>query len=516
MFEGRMFVFGGRTPTQTENDLNILDTQLMSWFSPSPSGAIPLPRQDHAAVLIGHKMIVFGGCSYPDKTCMNDTVALNVLPGKWSQVDLGTAQGSSSPSAREGMTLTRIDQNRAVLVGGCVTDKGCFHDVHIIENTTNRCPRNCLGTARGKCRRDMRTWGSTCSCAVGYSGLYCRKVVPCPNNCSSTAEVSHGTCGWKVGMNKVHSCKCEGGWGGLDCGKLKAAAGGKKKSSSGSGSGSGSGSSSSAASTPSSASAGSAHAGPTLSSASSGSGAASINKTTSGGSHSSASAVSTASSSAAVSSATASSSALSSASSSSSSAAASSVASSAATASAGAASADIHSVVSFMKAGHGKMALTSMYGRLKSALVEPEDDMSSSSSSASASALSAGASSASSGAATGSGSSSSVGNDDSEDDGSGSPLDGSGSFACPNACSKRGKCKDGKCYCTPGFTTDDCSQSVEEYEKGIDAGALVVKDLLAMFAACFVAGCCAVVTWNAGSWAYRKMHKRYHGLEDSD
>ena len=35
--------------------------QLMSWFSPAPSGDLPRNRQDHGAVMIGHKMVIFGG-----------------------------------------------------------------------------------------------------------------------------------------------------------------------------------------------------------------------------------------------------------------------------------------------------------------------------------------------------------------------------------------------------------------------------------------------------------------------
>lgn len=145
----------------------------------------------------------------------------------------------------------------------------------------------------------------------------------------------------------------------------------------------------------------------------------------------------------------------------------------------------------------------SMYERLRSALVDPEDDTGSGSSAA----------------ASPSGSSSSVSGSGSADDGeSGSEELGveSGSNKCPNDCSRRGKCKAGQCFCTPGFTTDDCSQSVEEYEKGVDAGALVEKDMLVVFVGCFAAGCFAVVAMQLGSWAWKKASNRYKGIEDSD
>jgi hypothetical protein len=61
VYENRMFVFGGHSTQGSHNDVAILDTQLMSWFSPTMSGTPPEPRQDHAAAIVGYKMLVFGG-----------------------------------------------------------------------------------------------------------------------------------------------------------------------------------------------------------------------------------------------------------------------------------------------------------------------------------------------------------------------------------------------------------------------------------------------------------------------
>ena len=162
----------------------------------------------------------------------------------------------------------------------------------------------------------------------------------------------------------------------------------------------------------------------------------------------------------------------------------------------------VHQVI---RGGHTKASLTNMFDRLKNALVDPEDETGSGSTD-----------SVPSLASTSSGSGSGVADSDSGESGSDDLGKASGSNKCPNDCSRRGKCKDGQCFCTPGFTTDDCSQSVEEYEKGVDAGALVEKDMMLVFAGCFAAGCCAVVIMQVGSWMWKKASNRYKGIDDSD
>ena len=144
--------------------------------------------------------------------------------------------------------------------------------------------------------------------------------------------------------------------------------------------------------------------------------------------------------------------------------------------------------------------MSEMFGRLQTALVDPEDD--SGSGSAATAVTAAAESSSSSGAGSG---------DEEASAGSGSPK-----TDCPNDCSKRGKCKDKKCYCQPGFTTDDCSQSVEDYEKAVDVPNLVEKDVAVMFGLCFMGGCMFVGLYHAGSWVWKRVSNRYKGIEDSD
>ena len=72
------------------------------------------------------------------------------------------------------------------------------------------------------------------------------------------------------------------------------------------------------------------------------------------------------------------------------------------------------------------------------------------------------------------------------------------------------------CYCEAGFTTADCSVTVEEYEKGIDPANLIEKDLLLMFVACFVGGCAFIAVIQCGTYVYGKLKKKWRNEPDSD
>lgn len=509
MYENRMFVFGGHSTDGTLNELRILDTQLMSWFSPTVSGTIPKPRQDHAAVMVGYKMIVYGGCSYPDRVCNNDAVGLNVVTGKWAPLDsLG-----STPSAREGHTLERLDQNRVVMIGGCKLDSGCFHDVHIMENTTNRCPRDCL--KRGKCKRDEKS-RSSCECAIGYSGVYCRKIVPCPNNCSSDGATPRGQCGTTKKNALFHACKCEPGWGGLDCSKVKVASQGSGKKS-GSGSGSSSGGAAGGASGSGSAAAASGSTSSAVSGSTSGSALAAGSSAASGSASTSA-AASGSGSAAASDSATGSSATPAPAGSASGSGSAASPAPAPVPAPGGG-SASIFSATSKSTAAAVPSAggLQSTFRKLRGALIDPHEFVDAAEEGAKAALVTPEEAEKS--------------ESDSDSDSASESASGSGSGStapappppaatkktkCPGDCNMHGKCKGTKCYCEAGFTTDDCSVTVEDYEKGVDPAALVEKDLIGMFVACFIGGCAFVGVIQCGTYCWGRMKKKWRNEPDSD
>jgi N-acetylneuraminic acid mutarotase len=69
--------FGGRGNTQIFNDTWSFDISTRKWTELQCTGSIPSPRADHAAVLLGDVMYVFGGRSQ-DGAYLSDLTALNL------------------------------------------------------------------------------------------------------------------------------------------------------------------------------------------------------------------------------------------------------------------------------------------------------------------------------------------------------------------------------------------------------------------------------------------------------
>lgn len=53
--------FGGRYRSGRFNDVNVLDTESMTWHKPAPSGSEPQPRKTHSTARVGDRIFLFGG-----------------------------------------------------------------------------------------------------------------------------------------------------------------------------------------------------------------------------------------------------------------------------------------------------------------------------------------------------------------------------------------------------------------------------------------------------------------------
>jgi hypothetical protein len=61
--DDKIMVFGGSGEGEANylNDLHVLDLKSMRWTSPEVKGSIPAARDSHSAVAIGSKLFVYGG-----------------------------------------------------------------------------------------------------------------------------------------------------------------------------------------------------------------------------------------------------------------------------------------------------------------------------------------------------------------------------------------------------------------------------------------------------------------------
>jgi len=136
-----IFVFGGASSETTFGDAYKLDLIKRHWTRavPTASQAAPSRRTNHAAVADAHGRIYMVGGYDADSNFLNDMWILNVYAGnvdKWG--DAGTfpvvwekpAPTGTAPTAREGHSVTLVDR-KLVLFGGYTVAGAVANDVHV-------------------------------------------------------------------------------------------------------------------------------------------------------------------------------------------------------------------------------------------------------------------------------------------------------------------------------------------------------------------------------------------------
>jgi len=138
-----IFIFGGASSETTYGDAYKLDLVNRHWTRAVPSGcpAVPSRRTNHAAVADAHGRIYIVGGYDADSNFLNDMWILNVYAGnvdKWE--DAGSfpvvwekpAPTGQAPEAREGHSLTLVDR-KLLLFGGYTASGTVSNDVHLYD-----------------------------------------------------------------------------------------------------------------------------------------------------------------------------------------------------------------------------------------------------------------------------------------------------------------------------------------------------------------------------------------------
>lgn len=131
--EMRLFTFGGVLNGEAQNDVHILDIASMEWSLANTTGTPPLPRCDHASVVVGRRMYVTGG-SGRDDLWYNDLHQLNLETLEWAAVDMG----GIPPKPRDYTTLICLANWYLLLFGGFSGTDGseqAFADLHFTDIT---------------------------------------------------------------------------------------------------------------------------------------------------------------------------------------------------------------------------------------------------------------------------------------------------------------------------------------------------------------------------------------------
>jgi len=125
-YEKSVFIFGGE-PDQFRqlNDLHVLDTTTLEWEQLEPQGDPPNRRVSTSGVLVGNKIIYFGG--YDGVTWMNDVHMYNVECNSWSQ--LQTYGQKPKPRCRH---TANIVKGKQFIFGGNDCEYS-FNDIQVLQ-----------------------------------------------------------------------------------------------------------------------------------------------------------------------------------------------------------------------------------------------------------------------------------------------------------------------------------------------------------------------------------------------
>jgi len=123
-----ILVFGGRAHDAFSevDDVHAFDCELNLWFPMQTSGKPPAPRQGHSAVILGDKMVVFGGSRR--RVWFNDVHVLDVKTLRWTALE--NVQGVA-PAARSYHNAVALSENSMLVFGGNSGD-AAFNDVHVL------------------------------------------------------------------------------------------------------------------------------------------------------------------------------------------------------------------------------------------------------------------------------------------------------------------------------------------------------------------------------------------------
>lgn len=126
-------MFGGSGPRSAaagpQQLLWILDLKNFKWEPMlMQKGSMPLPRDDHTAVIYeGREMVVFGGfVDGSERT--NDVYIYNIKDNKWEKVDTGRV----APKPRAGHSAV-IYHHSMVIFGGRDEDNEKLNDVWVFD-----------------------------------------------------------------------------------------------------------------------------------------------------------------------------------------------------------------------------------------------------------------------------------------------------------------------------------------------------------------------------------------------
>jgi len=126
----KIFIFGGCVQgIRCFNDVHIFDTDTLTWSQEPFTGDAPEPRGGHSAVLVGTDVFVFGGAN--SETTFDDAYKLDLIKRHWTRA---VPSGCPAvPSRRTNHAAIADAHGRIYIVGGYDADSNFLNDVWIMN-----------------------------------------------------------------------------------------------------------------------------------------------------------------------------------------------------------------------------------------------------------------------------------------------------------------------------------------------------------------------------------------------
>jgi len=118
IIDHKMYVFGGTTTNKKVlGDMNVLDLESLTWSTAEPTGHPPSARYGHSCVVYQKLLLVFGG--FDGSKRLNDVYKYDTIKNVWIQPDVK----GEKPDARSSHCAALLGNTRMDVYGGVISGK---------------------------------------------------------------------------------------------------------------------------------------------------------------------------------------------------------------------------------------------------------------------------------------------------------------------------------------------------------------------------------------------------------
>lgn len=124
IYKNKIYIFGGvYNNEKVSRDLWCFDTLINKWMQLNTTGEVPLPVNEHSAVIVGDRLYIYGGNDFSG-TIYDSLYSLDLHSLKWSKLNKDFSV--SGPGPRCGHSMTYIPKlNQLLIMGGDKNDYVC-------------------------------------------------------------------------------------------------------------------------------------------------------------------------------------------------------------------------------------------------------------------------------------------------------------------------------------------------------------------------------------------------------